>query len=343
MDNNKTKMAIYGAGSLGTILGAYITKSGKQIDLINRNREHIEGLRQHGAQIRGTVHFDVPVNALYPEEMNGTYDIIFLLTKQQDNDSVVRFLKPFLSEDGVLVSMQNGLPEPAIANIIGKERTVGCAIAWGATLLGKGASELTSDPDSLSFSLGAFDPTEKLNLIKEVLNSMGTVVIEDNFMGARWSKLLINCAFSGLSTVLGCTFGTAAADTRPRRYLQKLIKECIDVAAAANIRIEPVQGKNIASLMDYHGIIKQKAAFLLIPLLIRKHRFLKASMLQDLEQGKKTEVDAINGVVSAFGKKYSVSTPCNDLVVSLIHRIEQGELRPDMNNIHFFEELQKHN
>ena len=79
------RSAIYGAGSLGTVLGAYITESGTPIELINRNQAHVEALRQHGARISGTVSKQIPVKAILPEEMNGTYDIILLMTKQLNN------------------------------------------------------------------------------------------------------------------------------------------------------------------------------------------------------------------------------------------------------------------
>ena len=149
------RYAIYGAGALGTVLGAYIARAGVQIDLVNRNRAHVEALRRDGAKIVGTVEFTQKVNALLPEEMTGEYDIILLMTKQQHNAEVVRFLKDYLKADGALCTCQNGLPEPGIAEIVGADRTLGCAIAWGATFHGCGVSELTSEPSALTFSLGA--------------------------------------------------------------------------------------------------------------------------------------------------------------------------------------------
>lgn len=332
------RTAIYGAGSLGTILGAYISKAGVAIDLINRNKAHIEALQTRGAQVVGTVQMTQPVTAYTPDEMSGTYDIIFLMTKQQHNAEVVTMLKDYLAEDGVVVTFQNGLPEVQIADILGDERVLGCTVAWGATMQGPGVCELTSEPDALSFSLGAI--TEKrskhFDRVKELLTLMGTVEVEDNFLGTRWSKLLINAAFSGMSAVLGCTFGEAAGDRQSRRVVQALIKECIDVCAKGSIRIEPVQGKDIVKLLDYHNPVKKAIAFLIIPIAIRKHAKLKASMLQDLEKGKLTEVDAINGAVSAFGRKVHCPTPANDRVVEIIHRIERGELKPSFDNLKFF-------
>ena len=317
--------AIYGAGAMGTVLGAYIARAGRDIDLINHNREHIAALKEKGAHIVGTVDFTQKVNALLPEEMTKKYDIILLMTKQRMNGEIVAFLKDYLKEDGALCTCQNGLPEPKIAEIIGQDRTLGCAIAWGATFRGKGVSELTSDPAALTFSLGAYGKGNHLQDVKELLECMGQVTVEQNFIGARWSKLLINSAFSGLSTVTGATFGEISVQKSSRRVAQAIMKECIDVAKAAGIRIEPVQGHDIVKLFDYKGKLKKALSFALIPVAMKKHARLISSMLQDLRAGKKCEIDFINGVVCEYGKKYGVPTPCNDKTVQLVHEIEEGK------------------
>lgn len=105
----------------------------------------------------------------------------------------------------------------------------------------------------------------------EALNSdgakvTGTVDVEENFIGTRWSKLLINASFSGMSAVLGCTFEEAAGPKESRRIVQALIKECIDVCASGGIRIEPVQGKEIVKLLDYRSGLKKAISFFIIPI-----------------------------------------------------------------------------
>ena len=332
------RVAIYGAGSLGTILGAFISKAGVPVELINRNKAHIEALKTKGAQVVGTMQFCQPVIAYTPDEMSGEYDILFLMTKQQHNAEVVQMLKNYLAADGVLVTFQNGLPEMQIAEVLGEERVLGSTVAWGATLQSPGVCELTSEPDALSFSLGAISEKKSKHFakVKELLELMGTVDVEENFLGTRWSKLLINASFSGMSAVLGCTFGEAAGPKESRKVVQAIIKECIDVCQKGGIRIEPVQGKDIVKLLNYTHPLKKAISFFIIPIAIRKHAKLKASMLQDLEKGKLTEVDAINGAVSEYGRKVGFPTPVNDTVVEIIHRIEKGELKPGFENLKYF-------
>ena len=332
------RVAIYGAGSLGTILGAFISKAGVPVELINRNKAHIEALKTKGAQVVGTMQFCQPVIAYTPDEMSGEYDILFLMTKQQHNAEVVQMLKNYLAADGVLVTFQNGLPEMQIAEVLGEERVLGSTVAWGATLQSPGVCELTSEPDALSFSLGAISEKKSKHFakVKELLELMGKVDVEENFLGTRWSKLLINASFSGMSAVLGCTFGEAAGPKESRKVVQAIIKECIDVCQKGGIRIEPVQGKDIVKLLNYTNALKKAFSFFIIPIAIRKHAKLKASMLQDLEKGKLTEVDAINGAVSEYGRKVGFPPPVNDKVVEIIHKIEKGELKPGFENLKYF-------
>jgi len=335
------RYAIYGAGSLGTVLGAYITKNGGQIDLINRNKAHVEALKEKGASIRGTVELTVPVTALTPDEMTGKYDVILLLTKQLQNQQVVTYLKDYLAEDGVIVTLQNGIPEPGIAEIVGEGRTMGCVVEWGATLAAPGECILTSDPDSLSFQMGRMKgvPEAKFQEVKELLELMCPVHGEDNLTGVRWSKLLINATFSGLGTVMGGLFGDVSGDPAARKVAVRCMKECIDVGHAAGATFAPVQGKSIEKLFYYKGAAKRVFATLLIPIAMKKHAAIEPSMLQDLKKGKPCEIDAINGVVCQWGRRLNVKTPINDRIVEIIKQAQDGKLKLEKGNIARFRDL----
>ena len=336
-----SRNAIYGAGSLGTVLGAYITKNGGQVDLINRNKAHVEILNTKGAKIIGTVDMTVPVTAITPDQMEGKYDVIVLLTKQLFNKDVVTMLKDFLSEEGVIVTLQNGIPEPGIAEIIGANHTMGCAVEWGAALIEPGVCELTSAPDSLSFHMGKLDgiTDKQVKMVKDLLELMCPVHEEENLMGARWSKLLINATFSGLGTVVGGVFGDVSEDKDAQKVAIRCMKECIDVGHATGTEFAPVQGKNIVGLFYYKGAIKRAIGCRLLPIAMKKHRLIEPSMLQDLKKGKPCEIDAINGVVCEFGRKHSIPTPINDKIVEIIKKIQNGELKAEKANIRLFDDI----
>ncbi len=335
------RYAIYGAGSLGTVLGAFITKNGGQVDLINRNKAHVALLNEKGARITGTVDMTVPVKAITPDEMEGKYDVIVLLTKQLHNKEVVTMLKDFLSDEGVIVTLQNGIPEPGIAEIIGENHTMGCAVEWGAALIEPGVCELTSDKDSLSFHMGKMNgiTDSQFKMVKDLLELMCPVHEEENLMGARWSKLLINATFSGLGTVVGGVFGDISEDKAGQKVAIRCMKECIDVGHASGVEFAPVQGKNIVGLFYYKNAFKRALGCMLLPIAMKKHRDIEPSMLQDLKKNKPCEVDAINGVVCDFGKKHGVPTPINDRIVEIIKKIQAGELKAEKSNIHLFDDI----
>ena len=329
------KTAIYGAGSLGTVLGAYLTNSGVDVDLVNRNRAHVEALKKNGARITGTVDKLVPVKAMTPDEMTGPYDIIFLMTKQLNNRETVTFLKDYLADGGVIVTLQNGIPEDSVAEVVGPERTVGVTVEWGATMTAPGESRLTSDPDSLSFHMGSMPgiPESKLEAVKGILEHMCPVEIETNLPGARWSKLLINATFSGLGTVMGCTFGDVTKDPAGRELAVRSMKEVIDVGRAAGVTFAPVQGKDIVSLFYWSNPLKKAVAKLILPIAMKKHAAIEPSMLQDLKKNKPCEIDAINGVVCDWGRKKGIPTPVNDRIVEIVHEIQDGRRKPAPENL----------
>ncbi|MBE5782533.1 MAG: 2-dehydropantoate 2-reductase [Clostridiales bacterium] len=335
------RYAIYGAGSLGTVLGAFITKNGEKIDLINRNKAHVAALNEKGAHITGTVDMTVPVHAITPDQMEGKYDVILLLTKQLENDQVVTMLKDYLLEDGVIVTLQNGLPEPGIAKIIGENRTMGCTVEWGAALIAPGECALTSQVDSLSFHMGKMPGISKAqyDTVKALLEKMCPVHEEENLLGARWSKLLINATFSGLGTVMGGTFGSVSGSKAGQRVAIRCMKECIDVGHAMKVTFAPVQGKDITKLFYYKGALKRAIGCRLIPIAMKKHRAIEPSMLQDLKKGKPCEVDAINGAVCRAGKELGVPTPINDRIVRFIHQIQEGTMKAQAANIVLFDDL----
>lgn len=335
------KYAIYGAGSLGLVASAILTKENEDFVLIDRNSKSIETINNNGIKITGKLNLEVKVKAILDTNVKDKYDIIFLITKQINNKETIKKVANMLTTDGVICTWQNGLPEKEIADIIGEDRTCGVAVGWGATRLEYGVSELTSDKEHMVFSFGSFNDkqSDKFKEIKRILSIIGEVEEVDNFIGARYVKLIINSAFSAISTVCGDTFGNVAKNKKSRKVIQAIIKECIDVAKAKNIKIEPIQGKDVVKLLDYHNKLKKWFGFMIIPLAIKKHALLKASMLQDIEKGLPCEIDSINQVIVSLGKECNLNTPFNLRTVEIIKKEEKQELKPSYNNINLYNDL----
>ncbi len=335
------KVAIYGCGAMGTVMGAFLNKNGLEVTLIDNYEEHVKALNEKGAHIVGCADITVPVKAITPDQMEGKYDIVFLFTKQTANDEALPRLKQFLNDDSVVCTLQNGVPEYSVEEYIGGNRTVGGTVLWGATFMSPGVSEVTQDVTNgdILFDIGEIDGkiTERIKKVAGVLEHMGPVTIVENLMGARFSKLLLNSCMSGLSAVTGSVFGDVFNNPKSSALLSFLASEIINVCEKANIDMEDVMDMK---MVDYgrvdtlENFVKSQNCF---------RRFYadkltaKASMLQDLEKGKKTEVDMINGFVVEQGKKYGVPTPYNEIAVKVIKGIENKELPLSMDNLKFFE------
>ena len=137
------KAAIMGAGAMGTVLGAFLTRNGFPVDLIDSYPAQVDALNEKGAGVVGCAELTVPVRALLPEQMEGVYDLVFLMVKQTNNEASLRALLPHLGENSTVCTLQNGVPELAVAEFVGRNRTVGGACRWGATFVEPGISELT--------------------------------------------------------------------------------------------------------------------------------------------------------------------------------------------------------
>ncbi|MGE5405426.1 MAG: ketopantoate reductase family protein [Candidatus Saccharibacteria bacterium] len=328
------RQAIMGAGSLGTILGALLTRQGYQIDLVDVWTEHVRTLNEKGAAITGKMKLNQAVTALTPDQMEGYYDIIYYIVKSTDNVNALPFVKEHLKTDGTAVVMQNGLPEENVAAVIGTERTVGCPIGWGATLIAPGVSELTSDPEMMTFDLGELDgsDTKRLDILAEILNCAGIAHKSNNLVGLRWSKLVSNCTFSAMSTLMGGSFGDVLDDEKALYCAATICKEALAVMAAADIVPELIQGADIRWL-DFTNREGYQNLIPVYKAIFGPHRALKASMLQDCEKGKPCEIDNINGAISTWAARYGVNVPVNEQVTRIIKEIDQGKLKPSPTNL----------
>ncbi|MDL5142250.1 ketopantoate reductase family protein [Bacillus atrophaeus] len=338
------RIAVLGAGSLGTIVGAYLAAGGMDVELIDTYQAHVDALNHKGAKVIGTTDFQAKVKAITPENKSGKYDLVLLLTKQLYNDSVLQELLPFLGADSIVCSLQNGIPEEKVASIVGRERTIAGSVEFGATFIEPGVSRLTTEYTHFkkyAFQIGELNGeiTERIRRIKSMLDLVGGTHISDNLVGTKWSKLLINNAFSGLSAALNGKYGDILDNEIGIVSAVHIADETIKVGHANGVTFAKMGGLDIESLEltsenDLPDRIQTFRAAM------ESSRLLKASMLQDIEKKRKTEIDYINGVVPRLAEGTGISTPYNDMVVKLVKTAEQYQTVPNFDvNIKFFKDL----
>ncbi|HEY8368642.1 MAG TPA: 2-dehydropantoate 2-reductase, partial [Thermodesulfobacteriota bacterium] len=342
---------VVGCGAVGGVLGAHLTRSASRREpgsgedlrpwLVCRPGSHLDAIRaQGGLRVRVPDYEGiVPVRvAAGVAEVPGAPGTVLLAVKAGDVETACRELLPRLEARSMVVSLQNGLCEDRIAAIVGRERTIGAIVGWGATLTRPGEVVQTSRGHT---TIGELDGTvtPRLRALEALLAAGEPVRVSTNILGALWTKLIINSATSTLGAVTGLTLGEMLSKAVVRWVARHLVAESVRVADAEGIRLEPFGGRvdlrRIAWRAGggigawWHNLASGAA----LRLAANRYRGLRSVMLQDLDRGRPTEVDEFNGVLVARGAARGVPTPLNAALVEMVHEIERGERRSGIENI----------
>lgn len=323
-----------GAGSMGSIIGALMTKRGLDVTLCDRNEAHVKAMNSRGLRIEGYLNETIAVKAVLPSELRGIFDIVILLTKATANESALTTIKSHLGDDGCVLTLQNGINEDVVASFVGRRKTCGGIILWGATLKEPGVSELTSAPEQMGIVIGELDGaiTERINKIKEILSVAGNIEVTDKLMSHKWSKLCINAGFSGVGTVIGGDYGKVVDDDKAVRTAAFVIKETVLTAKAlGHTEVKYMFMEPEFFLFQDNDQLSKVINFFRVAL--KAHRNIYPSMLQDIEKGLKCEVEVINGYVEKKAREAKIATPVNDEVTRLIREIEAGKRKPSFANL----------
>ncbi len=321
------KIAVIGAGAIGGVVAAFLAKAGYPIELVCKYPELAGRIRSRGIHVTGVKgDFSIAMPAVARiQEFSEKKDVVFLATKATDMLDAARDLLPFLKQDSIVVSLQNGICEEAIAKIVGRNRIVGCVVGWGGTMHDAGELEMTSTGE---FVIGNIDnrPDERLPLIREMLGNVVPVQISENIIGHLYSKLIINACITSLGAVCGLYLGQMLASKKVRNIFIQIMVEAMDVADAMKLNVEPYAGKlNYYTFIEGTGLLKQVKRHAFIRLIGFKYRRLKSSSLQSLERGRPTEIDYLNGYICEKGRECGIPTPVNDTIVRFIKEIEAGQ------------------
>lgn len=233
-------LTIVGAGGVGGVTGAHLARAGHTVVLVDGNRAHVEAIRARGLEVAGAAAFTVRLRACLPEEVRAPLGVVLLAVKTLHTRDALAPLVPYLTPDGYVVSMQNGLEEEKIAGLVGRERTVGAFLTFGGYYERPGRV-VYSGPASLR--VGELDGrlTPRVRRLARVLSDFHPCEPTENIHGYLWGKLILGAIY----------FATAVVDAdvldileRPwaRTVLASLATEALGVAEALGVRVEPVDG-----------------------------------------------------------------------------------------------------
>ena len=329
------KIAVVGAGAIGGICAACISRAGVDVQVVTRREDHARAIREQGIRVTG-------IKGEFRQVMAATHrisdltpdrDLVLLAIKATALEPVARELAGVLGPQAMVVSLQNGFCEQALAEVLGEERVIGCVTGWGATLHTDTDLEMTSTGD---FILGRLDgrPDPRLAGIKAVLDQVLETRISDNITGCLYSKLIINSCITSVGALCGLYLGEMLARKEVRLLFFRIMEEAMALARAMEIEVEAYAGK-----LDYEKFLAGRGMFaglkrhLFLRLMGLKYRRLKSSSLQSLERGQKTEIDFLTGFITKNAKARGVAVPVNDQIFAMVREIEQGNRKISPDNL----------
>ncbi|MES2562048.1 MAG: 2-dehydropantoate 2-reductase N-terminal domain-containing protein, partial [Pseudomonadota bacterium] len=237
------KIAVIGAGAIGSSVGADLTEAGHDVTIIDQWPAQVEALRTQGLRIEMTDRvLQIPVRALHLCDLasaNLEFDIVFLAVKSNDHRWLTELIKPYLKRDGVLVAIQNGMNDDSIASIIGRERIVGCVVELSAEIFTPGLVKRNTTRKTTWFALGELDGyyTPRVKELEGILSAVGRVDVTNNIYGAKWTKLIANTMTMGPFGLTGLGNREAAALPGMFDLSVNLGKESLAVGTALGYRI----------------------------------------------------------------------------------------------------------
>jgi len=328
------KIVVVGGGGIGGITAAYLKEASYDITIFDVDKAHIDSINNNGLFIdglRGEKRIDINATTT----LKGTYDIILLSVKSLHTTDALDSLMPHLTPNSIVVSLQNGINEDIISEKIGEERTIGCVIGWGATNVGPGHLTFTSEGQFIIGRLdGTIDP--QLKELKNILETVTKTIIVENILGQLWSKLLINCCIATIGVCFAADVKKLVSNQQMIPIMVGLASELITVPQHAGIQLAKFEDILDMELFRINDFNDYKRAVAIMKMAGEHHKGIKSSMWQDIEKGRNTEIDYINGYVEKKAEKLGIPTPINKALIQLVKDIEKGKKTPSEENIRDF-------
>ena len=337
------KIAIMGAGALGSYVGAFLTQAGEDVTFIDMWPEHVETMRSQGLRASGSQgDFTVPVKAMHLTDAQGItepFDFAFISMKTYDTEWATHFIKRYVKDDGYFVSLQNCWNDPLIGEIVGPEREMGCIAShievalWepGPVIRG-GAPGRDHGPVVFRVGEQSGNITSRSESVALKLDNIDAAYATDNLWGERWAKLCQNGMGNAISAMTTLGSQEMAQDARFRMFRIQLAKEGAQVGLAQGLNVVAINGIPAETWADADkGEVFEELNDIMSKAGGRVNWL--ASMAQDVHKGRHSEVDFMNGLICSKGRETGVPTPFHDAIVDTMHGIDDGSLKPDPANV----------
>jgi 2-dehydropantoate 2-reductase len=329
------KTLIVGAGALGGIIGARLLAAGASVSLATRNATSAEEIKASGLRVTG-IGGDLSIETgevapLADYSVSGSFDLIVLATKAQDAIDVAPSLARLLAPEGTLLPVQNGGVAQILARQLGDECVLGGVSNLTATMLRPGIYEQSNAGYLLIGELGGGE-SDRSERVRRWLSRAVNVKVTPNLQGAVWSKLLLNCSVTTIGAIAGLTMRAYIDRPEGRELFYRTYDEALTVAIATGVRPEKMLVDPIPPGWNGRSTSVEEHDLWLVEIL-NVYGDAKASMLQDFERARTTEIDFINGYVVDTARQFGLDTPVNTAIVETVYAITRGQSAPDPNQL----------
>ena len=307
------KIAIVGAGAMGSAIGGFFSLGGAEVWLVGHSSAHLDKVRADGLrmEINGESVYTPMHTCIQAKDIRETMDLVMISTKGKDVETAIREALCLFDDHTVYTGIQNGLGSSDILlHYVDPLRVCVSIIQLGASIPASGTVRVLQRKGAM-LSIGPVaqeEPTEEMSAFAAILSQGGLdayVMSKSEIQKKIWYKLTANCTSGACCAITRLTLGALTNCTEGAALKRALLEEILAVAEAEGVtglreRVTATQYWPEDNPMYHH-----------IP-----------SMAQDVCAHKKTEIDFLNGAVVKLGEKHGIPTPCNRVIVNLIHIME---------------------
>lgn len=306
------KISIIGSGAMGSLFGALLTQSGQEVVLIDIRQDHVDAINSLGLGVEsGGKTRRLAINASTRIEDGQNADLIIIFVKSFQTQEAAVAARQCLNETGSVLTLQNGMGNADIISaVIPPDQVVAGTTSHGATLLGPGLIHHAGTGPTV---IGPWSETSSSNLeaIKDLFCKAGIQTqLEYNIHQIIWKKLVINVGINAISALTGIKNGQIVDAPPTANLVHRAVQEASDVAFAHGVKLPDDIVEHVFTAAKETGPNR-------------------SSMGQDVDNGRRTEIDAINGAVVRLAKNKNIAVPVNQTLTSLIeifqHYYTSGE------------------
>lgn len=311
-----TKILVFGAGAIGLTFGGFLSAA-HDVTLLGRPR-HLEQIRKKGLKLSGIwgrhcfKRLSLITEMSELEKKPEPYDLILVCVKSYDTGAAARSVKSLAQKSTAVLSLQNGLGNiEELHKYLDPRQVLAGRVIFGAETLGPGQVKITVIASPTAVGETAVNVgMSRAKKISALFNRAGLPAEPVKDIRTRlWAKVAYNCALNPLASMIGSHYGFLGEHELTRAMMEETIREIYLVAEKMKLRMNPRTHKN------YTRLFYRK----LLPMTYNHH----PSMLQDLMNKKKTEIESLNGAVVRYAESLGVNVPVNRFLACAIRRLEK--------------------